>query len=101
MTKPKQKPALDVKVGPGKYRRYEFDSEEDKAEWEKLYRKSKLFMPYFLVGVGINFLLYFAGLDLSKNIMLGALVGLGIPLASMYLFSELHFRLVNRQTPKR
>lgn len=96
----KQKHTLDVKIGPGKYRRYEFKSAEDKAEWEKLYRKSRLFIPYFLAGVGINFVLYFAGLDLSKNLVMGTIVGLGVPLASMYIFSELHYRVANRHTRK-
>lgn len=101
MTKEKQKHTLDVKIGPKKYRRYEFKSEEDKDQWEKLYRKSRLFMPYFLLGIGINFLLYFAGLDLSKNIILGAFVGLAIPFASMYLLSELHYRIAEKRTQKR
>ena len=96
----KQKHTLDVKIGPHKYRRYEFKSAEDKAEWEKLYRKSRLFIPYFMAGVIINVLLYLAGLDLSKNIFLGALVGIGIPFASMYLFSELHYRIVSKQAQK-
>lgn len=97
----KEKHTLEVKIGPRKYRRYEFNSAEDKAEWEKLYRKSKLYIPYFLVGAGINLLLYFAGLDLSKNLFMGTIVGLGVPLASMYVFSELHYRIANRRIQKR
>ncbi|MEW6273863.1 MAG: hypothetical protein AB1556_01915 [Bacillota bacterium] len=96
----KSRPTVDVKIGPNKYRRYEFKSEEDKLAWERLYKKSRLFMPYFLLGVGINFLLYLAGLDLSKNIILGSLVGIAVPFASMYLFSELHFRIASRRSQK-
>ncbi len=72
----------------------EFASEEDRRGWEKAYRKSKLYTPYFLCGVGVNFILYFMGLDLTGNLFLGALVGLAIPLASMFLLAELHYRLL-------
>lgn len=83
---------LEIRSGR-KIRRMEFASEEDRIGWEKAYRKSKLYIPYFLAGIGINFLLFFAGLDLSKNLFMGALAGLAIPLASMYIFAELHYRL--------
>ncbi|MGQ9825244.1 MAG: hypothetical protein ACUVSK_09640 [Desulfotomaculales bacterium] len=97
----RQKYTLDVKIGPRKYRRYEFSSAEDRAQWERLYKKSRLFMPYFLAGVVINILLYLGGLDLSKNLVLGALVGLGVPLTTMYLFSEIHFRLAGKRAKKK
>lgn len=88
---PKEPIVLEIKRGK-KIRRMEFASEEDRIGWDKAYRKSKLYIPYFLVGIGINFLLYFAGLDLAKNLFMGALVGLVIPLASMYGLAELHHR---------
>ena len=99
MSNPKH--VLDVRIGPGKYRRYEFDSEEDMREWEQIHRKSRLYIPYFLVGVGINLILHFAGLNLGKNIVMGSLVGMGVPFASMYLFSELHFRIARKISRKR
>jgi VanZ family protein len=74
-------------------RRMEFESEEEKQGWEKAFRKSKLYTPYFLLGVLINYLLYRSGLDLSRNILWGMIIGTGIPLASMFLLSELHFKL--------
>ncbi|MFZ5642128.1 MAG: hypothetical protein ACOY46_00900 [Bacillota bacterium] len=76
-----------------KKRILEFSSEEDRRGWLKAYRKSKLQIPYFLLGIGINFLLYLAGLDLSGNILAGGLIGLAIPMASMFFLSELHYRL--------
>ncbi|HBX22738.1 MAG TPA: hypothetical protein DEF34_03730 [Desulfotomaculum sp.] len=85
---------------PGKKggkRRLEFQSHEDMHNWEKAYRKSKWLVPYFLVGVGINFILYGIGVDLSRNLGLGFLVGVGVPLVTMFLFSELHYRLFYRK----
>ncbi|MCL6635830.1 MAG: hypothetical protein K6T29_08720 [Peptococcaceae bacterium] len=83
---------LDI-VERRRKRRLYFASEEDKKGWEKAYRKSKLFIPYFLVGIGINFILYLSGLDLSKNLLLGGLVGMLVPMAAMFLLSELHYRI--------
>lgn len=87
-----QKITLEV-IEKNRKRVLEFASEEDKRGWEKAYRKSKLHIPYFLGGIGVNFLLYLGGLDLSRNIFLGALIGLAIPMASMFFLSELHYRL--------
>lgn len=87
-----KKYVLEITRGHRKYR-LEFKSEEDMLNWEKAYRKSRLYIPYFLVGVGVNLLLYKAGLDLSRNLLLGALVGLAVPFATMFLFAELHYRL--------
>jgi hypothetical protein len=84
---------LDVKLGPNQYRRYYFKSEKEKMQWQRMHKKSKLYIPYFMLGIAINFGLYFAGVDLSKNIALGGAVGLGMPLVSMYFLSELHFRI--------
>lgn len=80
----------------GKTVRLEFKSDEDRKGWERAYRKSRWYTFYFLCGVGINFLLYWAGLDLSRNIFMGALVGLAVPVASMLLLTELHFYLLDR-----
>lgn len=84
---------LDI-VEKRRTRRLKFASEEDKKGWEKAYRKSKLFIPYFLVGIGINFILYLSGLDLSRNLLLGGIVGMAVPMATMFLLSELHYRLI-------
>ncbi len=86
---------LEIPI-PGKRggtRRLEFQSEEDKQQWEKAYRKSKWFVPYFLVGIGINFLLYKLGLDLSNNLFFGFLVGVGVPILTMFTLTELHYRV--------
>ncbi|MFZ5652400.1 MAG: hypothetical protein ACOY4I_16325 [Bacillota bacterium] len=88
----KEKVTLEI-VEKNRRRVLEFASEEDMRGWEKAYRKSKLHIPYFLLGIGINFILYFAGLDLSRDIFMGALTGLAIPMASMFFLSELHYRL--------
>jgi hypothetical protein len=74
-------------------RELEFESEEDRIGWETAYRKSKWYLPYFLLGVVFNLLLYKAGLDLARNILLGSLVGIGVPIATMFLLTELHYRL--------
>jgi len=87
---------LEVREGRKKVR-LEFASEADRAGWERAYRKSRWYTFYFLVGVGINFLLYLAGLDLSRQIFWGALVGIGVPLASMFLLTEVHFWLLARR----
>jgi len=86
-----QKFVLDVPVG-GKIRRYEFASEKEKEVWKKMTRKRKLYTPYFLLGISINFFLYFAGLDLSQNFFLGPVVGVGIPLITMIVLAEIHYR---------
>lgn len=86
---------LEIPV-PGKKggrRKLEFASAEDLRGWEKAYRKSKWFAPYFLVGVGINLLLYKAGLDIGRNLGLGLLVGVGVPLLTMLALTELHYHL--------
>lgn len=91
MEEQKGKYVLEITRGQRTYRLV-FRTEEDMLNWEKAYRKSRLYMPYFLLGVGINLLLYKLGLDLSRNLLLGGFVGLAIPLASMFLFTELHYR---------
>lgn len=97
MTKPV---TLEVRER-GKTVRLEFASEADRDGWQRAYRKSRWYMFYFLVGVSINFLLYFAGLDLSRNILLGALVGLAVPVTAMLLLTELHFYLLDRKSDRK
>lgn len=86
---------LEVKQRNKKIR-MEFASEEDRRYWERAYRKRRFYTLYFMVGVGINFLLYFAGLDLSRNILMGGIVGLAVPLASMFGLTELHSYLASK-----
>lgn len=74
-------------------RRYNFASEEDKEMWKKMSKKRKLYTPYFLLGVGINLLLYKAGLDLSRDLILGPVVGIGVPMLTMFALAELHYRV--------
>jgi len=92
---PSQSHVLEIPV-PGRKdgkRRLEFQSQEDMHNWEKAYRKSKWFIPYFFVGVGVNLILYNIGVDLSRNLGLGFLVGVGVPITTMFLGSELHYRV--------
>ncbi|GEM_PF-442184 len=86
-----QKVTLDV-LEKERVRRLTFNTEEEKRIWNKMNKKRKLNTPYFLLGVGINFLLYWGGVDLSQNISVGAIVGLGVPLATMFIGAELHYR---------
>ncbi len=86
-----EKVFLDVPE-KGNIRRYEFASEEEKEIWKKMMKKRKLHTPYFLLGIGINFLLYYAGLDLSRNMLWGFLIGIGIPVTTMLGLAELHYR---------
>lgn len=92
-----EKVTLEV-VERNRTRRMEFESEEERLGWEKAYRKSKWYTPYFLIGVLINYVLYRAGLDLSRNILWGMIIGTGIPIASMFLFAELHYRFFIEKT---
>ena len=85
-----EKVTLDI-LEKNKRRRLEFASQEEKRGWEKAYRKRKLYMPYFLLGMAFNFLLYRLGLDLSQDILRGLLVGMGVPFLFMFLLTELHY----------
>lgn len=91
---------LDVKRG-NRIMSMEFDTEEDRRGWERAYRKSRLYTLYFMVGVGINFIFYFAGLDLSRNLLLGGVMGLAVPVAAMLGFTELHLYLSERKNIRR
>ena len=88
---------LEVKQRGNKRVRMEFASDEDRRGWERAYLKSRFYTRYFMVGVGINFLFYLAGLDLSRNILLGGIVGLAVPVAAMFGFTELHFYLRDKK----
>ncbi len=92
MTEKEKTVTLEVVLRDRRRKLY-FESEEDRLGWEKAYRQSKWYTPYFLLGVVINLVLYKAGLDLSRNIFLGFAVGVGVPIASMFLLTELHYRL--------
>lgn len=81
-------------------RKLEFESEEEKQGWHKAYSKSKWYTPYFLLGVLFNYLLYRAGVDLAGNIPVGMIVGTGVPIATMFLFTELHYRVFIEKTVK-
>ncbi len=88
-----EKVTLDVQE-KGKIRRYEFVSEEEKEIYQEMMKKRKLYTPYFLLGVGINLLLYYFGLDLSRQMLWGFIVGIGIPIITMFGFAELHYRFI-------
>jgi hypothetical protein len=94
-----EKATLEV-IERHRRREMEFESEEERLGWQKAYRKSKWYTPYFLVGIGINFLLYRSGLDLSQNILWGLVVGVGIPIFTMFVFTEIHYRLFIEKTLK-
>ncbi|EEG77434.1 hypothetical protein [Dethiobacter alkaliphilus] len=94
-----EKVTLEV-VDSRKTRKLEFESEEDKQAWHKAFKKSRWYTPYFLLGVFFNYLLYRAGLDLSQNILWGMIVGSGIPIATMFIFTEIHYRLFIEKTLK-
>ncbi|MBS3898655.1 MAG: hypothetical protein KGZ41_05050 [Dethiobacter sp.] len=91
---------LDVKRG-NRIMSMEFDTEEDRRGWERAYRKSRLYTLYFMVGVGINFIFYFAGLDLSRNLLLGGVMGLAVPVAAMLGFTELHLYFLEQKNMRR
>ena len=55
------------------------------------------YMIYLCAGVGINFLIHFTkpfGLNPGESILLGSLLGLGIPLATMFSLSYIHHKLL-------
>ncbi len=98
LTGEEEKVTLDVKE-KGKIRRFRFASEDEKQHWQKYMKKRRLYIPYFLVGIGINLLLYRAGLDLSRDLLWGPIAGLGIPMATMLALTELHYRLFRQPKP--
>lgn len=63
--------------------------------WEKSRRK--WYNIYFFSGIGINFIIYFTkpgGFDPSGSIFLGSLLGLGIPITTMFLFTYIHKKVI-------
>ncbi len=72
------------------------NTEDSRIEsWERTKRFWYNF--YLFVGVGINFLIYFTkpwGLDPGTNVALGASLGLGIPLAAMFVGTYLHQKVL-------
>ncbi len=64
--------------------------------WEQ--KKRMWYNIYLFIGVGINFLLYFTkpyGFDPGKSIFWGSFFGLGIPLATIFVLSHLHQKVLN------
>lgn len=71
------------------------ETRERLLRWEA--RKRMWYMIYLFIGVGINFVLYFTkpyGFDPGRSILWGNVFGLGIPLATMFLLSYLHQKLL-------
>ncbi len=93
LTDDEKKITLEV-AEKDKIRRYEFVSEEEKEIYKEMMKKRKLYTPYFLLGIGINLLLYYFGLDLSRHMLWGFVVGVGIPMITMFGFAELHYRFI-------
>lgn len=63
--------------------------------WEN--RKRMWYITYLLIGVGINFILYFTkpyGFDPGKSILWGNVFGIGIPLLTMFGLSYLHQKVL-------
>lgn len=55
------------------------------------------YMIYLFAGVGINFVIHFTqpfGIIPGKSILWGSLLGLSIPLATMFIFSYVHQKLL-------
>lgn len=64
-------------------------------KWERTRRFWYNF--YLFAGVGVNFLIYFTkpyGFDPGVNVPLGAAVGLGIPLGTMFLGTYIHQKVL-------
>ena len=68
--------------------------EKSRSRLEKWERQKRFWYNFYLfAGVGINFLIYFTkpyGFDPSGNVALGASVGLGVPLLTMFVGTFLH-----------
>ena len=59
--------------------------------------RRKWYNIYFFTGIGINLLLYFTkpfGFDPSGSIFWGSFIGLAIPLATMFLCSYIHKKML-------
>ena len=72
--------------------------DNNKTPMEKWERSKRFWYNFYLfMGVGINFVIYFAkpyGFDPSNNVALGASVGLGIPLLSMFVGVYIHQKVI-------
>jgi len=74
-------------------------SEEKHARlvrWEL--KKRMWYHIYLLIGVGINFILYFTkpyGFDPGVSIFWGSVFGLGIPMLTMFGLSYLHQKVLS------
>ncbi len=81
-------------------RRTKFKNEEEKKEYERWQKKSRYYMRYFFLGIGLNFLFYYLGMTywpeviypIATNVNLGFVVGLMVPMAIMFAGAELHYR---------
>ncbi|QTA90246.1 hypothetical protein [Desulfonema magnum] len=66
------------------------------VRWEQ--KKRMWYYIYLLIGVGICFLIHFTkpyGLDPGKSIFLGAFLGLGIPLLTIFVLSYIHQKILS------
>jgi hypothetical protein len=71
------------------------DIEEKRAKFER--QKRFWYNFYLFVGVGICFIIHFTkpfGIDPGQSIPVGATVGLLIPLATMFLGSFIHQKVL-------
>ncbi|MCF8054422.1 MAG: hypothetical protein K9K75_04295 [Deltaproteobacteria bacterium] len=69
-------------------------AKQKRDSWEQ--QRRKWYNLYFFVGIGINFLLYFTkpfGFDPSGSIFWGSLLGIAIPLVTMFLCVALHKKM--------
>jgi len=65
------------------------------TNWDRFQRLWYNF--YLLMGVGVNFLIYFTkpyGFDPGQSVLWGSLVGIGIPMCTMFAGVAIHKRLI-------
>ncbi len=83
----------------GIVRRTQFQTEEEKEAYVEWLNKSRYYMRYFFLGVALNFMVYYLGMNynpaiiypMATNITVGFLVGIGVPMAVMFGGAELHY----------
>ncbi|MDM8515590.1 hypothetical protein QUF76_05270 [Desulfobacterales bacterium HSG16] len=64
--------------------------------WEE--KKRMWYMIYLFIGVGICFILYFTkpyGFDPGTSFLWGNVFGLGIPLATIFILSFIHQKILS------
>lgn len=64
--------------------------------WEE--KKRMWYYIYLAIGVGINFVIHYTtpyGIDPGKSIFWGSLLGLGIPLVTMFILSYIHQKILS------